>query len=49
MRAQVGRLIAPGFVGEAGAAQLREIPRYLAAVASTAASGSTPRSPGTAS
>ena len=32
MRAQVGRLIAPGFVGEAGAAQLREIPRYLAAV-----------------
>lgn len=33
MRAQVGRLIAPGFIGEAGAAQLREIPRYLAAVA----------------
>lgn len=32
MRAQVGRLITPGFVGEAGAAQLREIPRYLAAV-----------------
>jgi ATP-dependent helicase HrpA len=32
MRAQVGRIIAPGFVGEAGAAQLREIPRYLAAV-----------------
>lgn len=32
MRAQVGRLIAPGFVGDAGAAQLREFPRYLAAV-----------------
>ena len=32
MRAQVGRLVAPGFIGEAGAAQLREIPRYLAAV-----------------
>ncbi|MCD6640756.1 MAG: ATP-dependent RNA helicase HrpA [Nocardioides sp.] len=33
MREQVGRLIAPGFVGEAGAQRLRELPRYLAAVA----------------
>lgn len=32
MRAQVGRLIAPGFVGEAGVRRLRDYPRYLAAV-----------------
>ncbi|PVG81761.1 ATP-dependent RNA helicase HrpA [Nocardioides gansuensis] len=32
MRAQVSRLMAPGFVGEAGPAVLREYPRYLAAV-----------------
>ena len=34
MKAQVGRLVYRGFVGDAGAAQLREIPRYLAAVQS---------------
>ncbi|KRE97464.1 ATP-dependent RNA helicase HrpA [Nocardioides sp. Soil774] len=33
MRAQVGRLMAPGFIGEAGVARLRDYPRYLAAVA----------------
>lgn len=32
MRAQVGRLMAPGFVGEAGVRRLRDYPRYLAAV-----------------
>ncbi|CAM3856778.1 ATP-dependent RNA helicase HrpA [Nocardioides zeicaulis] len=32
MRAQVARLVAPGFLGEAGAARLRDYPRYLAAV-----------------
>ncbi|TGN63934.1 ATP-dependent RNA helicase HrpA [Nocardioides eburneiflavus] len=32
MRAQVGRLMAPGFVGEAGATRLRDYPRYLRAV-----------------
>jgi ATP-dependent helicase HrpA len=32
MRAQVGRLMAPGFVGEAGAGRLRDYPRYLNAV-----------------
>ncbi|HET8969438.1 MAG TPA: ATP-dependent RNA helicase HrpA, partial [Candidatus Nanopelagicales bacterium] len=32
MKAQVARLVAPGFVAEAGPAQLREYPRYLAAV-----------------
>jgi ATP-dependent helicase HrpA len=32
MRGQVGRLVHRGFVSEAGAAQLRELPRYLAAV-----------------
>ncbi len=32
MKAQVGRLVHRGFVGEVGAAQLRELPRYLAAV-----------------
>lgn len=32
MKAQVERLISRGFIGEAGAAQLRELPRYLAAV-----------------
>ncbi|HEX5917535.1 MAG TPA: ATP-dependent RNA helicase HrpA [Nocardioides sp.] len=32
MRAQVGRLVAPGFVGEAGVRRLRDYPRYLAAV-----------------
>ena len=33
MRAQVGRLVGRGFVGDAGVARLRELPRYLAAVA----------------
>jgi ATP-dependent helicase HrpA len=33
MRAQVGRLMAPGFVGEAGTTRLRDYPRYLHAVA----------------
>ncbi len=32
MRAQVGRLMAPGFAGDAGATRLRDYPRYLAAV-----------------
>jgi ATP-dependent helicase HrpA len=32
MRAQVGRLMATGFVGEAGVRRLRDYPRYLAAV-----------------
>jgi ATP-dependent helicase HrpA len=32
MRAQVGRLVGRGFVAETGAAQLRQLPRYLAAV-----------------
>ncbi len=32
MRAQVGRLMAPGFVADAGATRLRDYPRYLAAV-----------------
>jgi ATP-dependent helicase HrpA len=32
MKAQVGRLVHRGFVSEAGATQLRELPRYLAAV-----------------
>ena len=32
MRAQVARLMAPGFVGDAGVARLRDYPRYLAAV-----------------
>ena len=32
MKAQVDRLMSRGFIGEAGAAQLREFPRYLAAV-----------------
>ncbi len=32
MKAQVERLMSRGFIGEAGAAQLREFPRYLAAV-----------------
>lgn len=32
MRQHLGRLIAPGFVSEAGAEQLREYPRYLAAI-----------------
>ncbi|HJR37406.1 MAG TPA: ATP-dependent RNA helicase HrpA [Nocardioidaceae bacterium] len=34
MKAQVGRLVHRGFIAEAGASQLREIPRYLAAVRS---------------
>ncbi|MDR7252343.1 ATP-dependent helicase HrpA [Nocardioides sp. BE266] len=33
MRAQVARLMAPGFVGEAGVSRLRDLSRYLAAVA----------------
>ncbi|HEY0642987.1 MAG TPA: DUF3418 domain-containing protein, partial [Nocardioides sp.] len=33
MRAQVARLVAPGFIGEAGTTRLRDYPRYLAAVA----------------
>ena len=33
MRAQVGRLMAPGFIGEAGVTRLRDYPRYLRAVA----------------
>jgi ATP-dependent helicase HrpA len=33
MRAQVGRLMAPGFVGDAGVTRLRDYPRYLRAVA----------------
>ncbi|MCZ4499564.1 MAG: ATP-dependent helicase [Marmoricola sp.] len=33
MRQHLGRLVAPGFVADAGAAQLRELPRYLAAIA----------------
>ncbi|RNL64197.1 ATP-dependent RNA helicase HrpA [Nocardioides marmoriginsengisoli] len=33
MRQQLGRLVAPGFVVEAGGTQLREFPRYLAALA----------------
>ncbi len=33
MKAQVGRLVHRGFVAEAGTAQLRHLPRYLAAVA----------------
>ncbi len=32
MRAQVGRLMAPGFVADAGTTRLRDYPRYLAAV-----------------
>jgi ATP-dependent helicase HrpA len=32
MKAQVGRLVHRGFVAEVGAAQLRQLPRYLAAV-----------------
>ncbi|GAB3022814.1 ATP-dependent helicase [Nocardioides flavus (ex Wang et al. 2016)] len=32
MRAQVARLMSPGFVGEAGPARLRDLARYLAAV-----------------
>lgn len=32
MRAQVGRLMATGFVGEAGVRRLRDYPRYLGAV-----------------
>jgi ATP-dependent helicase HrpA len=32
MRAQVGRLMVAGFVGDAGATRLRDYPRYLAAV-----------------
>jgi ATP-dependent helicase HrpA len=32
MKAQVGRLVYRGFVSDVGAAQLRELPRYLAAV-----------------
>ncbi|WP_248580476.1 ATP-dependent RNA helicase HrpA [Nocardioides sp. InS609-2] len=32
MQAQLGRLVRRGFVGEAGAAQLRQFPRYLAAI-----------------
>ena len=32
MRAQVGRLMEPGFVGDAGVTRLRDYPRYLAAV-----------------
>jgi ATP-dependent helicase HrpA len=32
MRSQVGRLVDRGFVSEAGAARLRHLPRYLAAV-----------------
>lgn len=32
MKAQVERLMSRGFIGEAGASQLREFPRYLAAV-----------------
>jgi ATP-dependent helicase HrpA len=32
MKAQVGRLVQRGFVAEAGATQLRQVPRYLAAV-----------------
>ena len=32
MKAQLGRLVRPGFVGEAGAARLRHLPRYLAAI-----------------
>jgi ATP-dependent helicase HrpA len=34
MKAQVGRLVHRGFVSEVGARQLRELPRYLAAVRS---------------
>ncbi|QNN52428.1 ATP-dependent RNA helicase HrpA [Nocardioides mesophilus] len=33
MKAQVGRLVHRGFVSEAGTTQLRQLPRYLAAVA----------------
>jgi ATP-dependent helicase HrpA len=32
MKAQVGRLVFRGFVSDVGAAQLRQLPRYLAAV-----------------
>lgn len=32
MRAQVGRLMEPGFIGEAGVRRLRDYPRYLTAV-----------------
>jgi ATP-dependent helicase HrpA len=32
MRAQVGRLMAPGFIGEAGVSRLRDVARYLTAV-----------------
>jgi ATP-dependent helicase HrpA len=32
MRAQLARLVHPGFVGEAGSAQLRRYPTYLAAL-----------------
>ena len=32
MKGQVGRLVFPGFVADLGAAQLREIPRYMGAV-----------------
>ena len=34
MKAQVGRLVFRGFIGEAGATALREVPRYLAAMQS---------------
>ena len=43
MRAQVGRLMAPGFVGDAGCRRLRGYPRYLGA-SGAAASASTARS-----
>jgi ATP-dependent helicase HrpA len=33
MKAQVGRLVYRGFVADVGAVQLRQLPRYLAAVA----------------
>ncbi|MCW2738372.1 ATP-dependent RNA helicase HrpA [Nocardioides sp.] len=32
MRAQVGRLVGPGFIADAGTTRLRDYPRYLAAV-----------------
>ena len=32
MRAQVGRLVAPGFIADAGPTRLRDYPRYLGAV-----------------
>jgi ATP-dependent helicase HrpA len=34
MKAQVGRLVHPGFISSAGATQLRELPRYLGGVRS---------------